>query len=40
MQGSFKPEDLRRLKILYDIGCGATMTYHSLVGKLEQKDNH
>ena len=37
-QGDYKPENLRRLKILLDTGCGATLIHHSLVGKLKQKN--
>ena len=37
-QGSFKPENLRRLEVLFDTGCIASLNHHSLVGKLKQKD--
>src|SRR5687768_15870555 len=33
-KNSFKSKYHRRLKILFDIGCGATLIHHSLVGKL------
>ena len=36
-QGSYIPEELRRLKILFDIGRIASLLQHSLVGKLKQK---
>src|SRR5688500_7801881 len=33
-KNSFKPKYHKRLKILFDTGCGATLIHHSLVGKL------
>ncbi len=33
-KNSFKPKHQKRLKILFDTGCGATLIHHSLVGKL------
>src|SRR5687768_7788233 len=33
-KNSFKPKYQKRLKILFDTGCGATLIHHSLVGKL------
>ncbi len=36
---SFKMKHQKRLKILFDTGCGATLIHHSLVHRLKQKDN-
>ena len=36
---SFKTKHQKRLKILFDTGCGATLIHHSLVCRLKQKDN-
>ena len=33
-KNSFKQKHQRRVKILFDTGCGATLIHHSLVGKL------
>ena len=33
-KNSFKAKHQKRLKILFDTGCGATLIHHSLVGKL------
>ena len=38
MQGSYKSEDLRRLRIIFNTGCGTTLIHHNLVGKLKQKE--
>src|SRR5687768_14088672 len=37
-QGSCKEKNQKRVKILFDTGCGATLIHHSLVKKLKQKD--
>src|SRR5687767_26552 len=37
-KGSFKVKNQRRVKILFDTGCGATLIHHSLVNRLKQKD--
>jgi len=36
---SHKTKHQKRLKILFDTGCGATLIHHSLVHRLKQKDN-
>src|SRR5688500_13588077 len=36
---SFKMKHQRRVKILFDTGCGATLIHHSLVQRLKQKDD-
>src|SRR5687767_6146344 len=36
---SFKMKHQKRLKILFDTGCGATLIHQSLVKRLKQKDN-
>src|SRR5688572_26634410 len=36
---SFKTKHQKRLKILFDTGCGATLIHHSLVQRLKQKDD-
>ena len=36
--GSFKPNFFKKLKILLDTCCGATLIHHNLVGKLKQKN--
>src|SRR5687767_15338961 len=36
---SFKMKHQRRVKILFNTGCGATLIHHSLVQQLHQKDN-
>src|SRR5687768_14388887 len=36
---SFKLKHQKRVKILFDTGCGATLIHHSLVKRLKQKDN-
>ena len=33
-KNSFKPIYQKRVKILFDTGCGATLIHHSLVGNL------
>ena len=33
-KNSFKEKHQKRVKILFDTGCGATLIHHSLVGKL------
>ena len=33
-KNSFKKKHQKRLKILFDTGCGATLIHHSLIGKL------
>ena len=33
-KNSFKKKHQKRIKILFDTGCGATLIHHSLVGKL------
>ena len=33
-KNSFKQKHQKRVKILFDTGCGATLIHHSLVGKL------
>ena len=38
-KGSFNPKHQRRIKILFDTGCGATLIHHTLVGRLKQKSN-
>ncbi len=35
---SFKVKHIKRMKILFDTGCGATLIHHSLVKKLKQKE--
>jgi hypothetical protein len=35
----FKTKHQKRLKILFDTGCGATLIHHSLVRRLKQKDD-
>ena len=35
---NFKNKNLKRVKILFNTGCGATLIHHSLVEKLKQKD--
>ena len=36
---SFKTKHQKRLKILFDSGCGATLIHHSLVHRLKQCNN-
>src|SRR5687767_15491983 len=36
---SFKMKHQKRVKILFDTGCGATLIHHSLVKRLKQKYN-
>src|SRR5688572_8924473 len=36
---SFKAKHQRRVKILFDTGCGATLIHHSLVKRLKQRDD-
>ena len=34
-KGSTKSKDFKRMKVLFDSGCGATLINHSLIGKLK-----
>src|SRR5688500_18582402 len=36
-RGSLKMKHQKRIKILFDTGCGATLIHHSLVKKLKSK---
>ena len=36
---NFKTKHQKRLKILFDTGCGATLIHHSLVHRLKQHNN-
>src|SRR5688500_8231996 len=36
-RGSLKMKHQKRIKILFDTGCGATLIYHSLVKRLKPK---
>ena len=36
---SFKVKHTKRMKILFDTGCGATLIHHSLVKNLKQKED-
>ena len=36
-KNNFKEKHQKRVKILFDTGCGATLIHHSLVGKLAQQ---
>ena len=33
-KNSFKKKHQKRVKVLFDTGCGATLIHHSLIGKL------
>ena len=39
-KGSTKMKDLKRLRILFDSGCGATLINHTMVKKLEKTPTH
>ena len=38
-RNSFKVKNIKRMKILFDTGCGATLIHHSLVENLKQKED-